>query len=96
MSRRTLPLSHLDLIPRPPPLGHLPFLASGTSWGQERVVSISQVKSRKDEVPSTWRGQWQVTFMMIACAGLGGFVFPLGDFLNPSSFVGPTIAQHPQ
>lgn len=59
-------------------------------------MSISQVKSQKDEAPSTWRGQWHVTSMMTACAGLGGFVFSLGDFLNPSNFVGPTIAQHPQ
>ena len=61
------PLSHLDLIPSPPPPGHLTFLASGTSWGQERVASISQVKSRKDEEPSTRRGHWQVTSMMIPC-----------------------------
>lgn len=92
MSRRPLPLSHLDLIPRPPLPGRLTFLASGTSWGQERVVSISQVKSPKDEAPSTWRGQWQVTSMMIACVGLSSFVFSLGDFLNPSNFVSPTIA----
>ena len=55
--RRTLPLSHLESLPRPSHPGHLSFLSLETTWGQVgRVVSMSLGHPRKVRSPPPGRG----------------------------------------